>query len=179
MKVSNKQILFLKVKVLTQERALQQRQSNLLNLNCSSNSSCFFSFCSCSRSKRERGSYSSSGASDNDTNFACSIKPWMIRYFLFCFSHIIFVNTEIIHTHVYKIYVHIGINIYLCVLTIYDGIINWTKLMQFLLSGSSGFRTFSHSSCLFCLLLSSSASETNFLLRSTPASPPPAIRLLT
>lgn len=34
-----------------------------LNLNCSSYSSCFLSFCSCSRSKRERGSYSSSGAS--------------------------------------------------------------------------------------------------------------------
>lgn len=42
-------------------------------------------------------------------------------------------------------------------------------------SGSSGFLTFSHSSCLFFLFSSSSASDTNFLLRSTPAAPPPAI----
>lgn len=43
---------------------LLQRETDSLNLNCSSYSSCFLSFCSCSRSKRDRGSYSSSGASD-------------------------------------------------------------------------------------------------------------------
>lgn len=42
-------------------------------------------------------------------------------------------------------------------------------------SGSSGFLTFSHSSCLFFLLSSSSDSDTNFLLRSTPAPPSPAM----
>lgn len=45
----------------------------------------------------------------------------------------------------------------------------------FLPSGSSGFLIFSHSSCLFFLLSSSSASDTNFLLRSTPVPSAPSI----
>lgn len=40
-----------------------KQHEGLLNLNCSSYSSCFLSFCSCSFSYRDRGSYSSSGAS--------------------------------------------------------------------------------------------------------------------
>lgn len=46
----------------------QRIERDSLNLNCSSNSSCFLSFCSCSRSKRDRGSYSSSGASKGSVN---------------------------------------------------------------------------------------------------------------
>lgn len=129
---------------------LQQRETDSLNLNCSSNSSCFLSFCSCSRSKRERGSYSSSGASEGNTN-----------------------NTHI-HSSMY-----------------WGGLFDKNKqlhavpplalevvcqLLGFVPSGSSGFLTFSHSSCLFFLRSSSSASVTNFLLRSVP---PPAITTST
>lgn len=41
--------------------------------------------------------------------------------------------------------------------------------LLYLPSGSSGLRTFSHSSCRFFLLSSNSDSETNFRLRSTPS----------
>lgn len=46
-------------------------------------------------------------------------------------------------------------------------------------SGSSGFLTFSHSSCRFFLFSSSSVSDTNFLLRSMLVAPPPAITNFT
>lgn len=55
-------------KKMTKHLMTEKRNKDPLNLNCSSNSSCFLSFCSCRRSKRERGSYSSSGASDEWTN---------------------------------------------------------------------------------------------------------------